>query len=326
MTRRILRRLLQGVLLLWALSVLSFVLAEWAPGDFLSEMRFDPTLSSDTLDTLRARYGLDEPLHRRYVRWLGSLAQGDLGFSFAHNLPVAELLAPRVRNTLLLTAAATLLAWVLALALGTVMAWHAGRWVDRLGLGGIALPLAAHDLLIGLGALLLAVETGWFPTGGLVSLDHDSLGPWARLMDRLHHLALPVGALTLCLLPSLVHHVRSAVLAGLASPSVAVARGHGVAPRRLLWAYALPLAAPPLVSLFGFSLARLLSSSFLVEIILGWPGLGPLTHGAIFARDLHVVVGVVLLSGAFMLAGNLVGDFLLYAVDPRLRDADGDAV
>ncbi len=317
--RFVVERALHGVLLLLALSLLTFVLAEVAPGDFLAEMRLDPEIPEETVEALKTRYGLDRPWPLRWLRWLRSVATGDLGHSFGRGVPVAELIWPRLRNTLLLTVTAMALAWAAALVLGTLMASRRGGWTDRWLRGAAAVPLALPDLVLGLGCLLLAARSGWFPIGGMSSLDAAGFGFWRRAADLAWHLALPATALAAASLPVLLHHVRSALVDALETPFVAAARGHGIARRRLLLRYALPAAAHPLIALFGLSLGRLLSGSLVIEVILDWPGVGPLLLDAILSRDLHVVVAVTLLSAAALIAGNLVADVLLYAADPRIR-------
>ena len=313
------RRLAHGLLLLFGVSVLTFGFTEIAPGDYFDAMRLDPQISPETVDTLKARYGLDRPLPVRYLKWLTSTVRGDLGFSFAYNTPVGPLLWGRAKNTLLLTGAATLLAWLLAVPLGLWAAAAAGRWSRILFNTSTSILLAIPDLVLALLCLLLAVRTGLFPVGGMVSLDFESLGPWGKLKDLLSHLALPVLAMTLATLPVLVRHVHASVSEVLHSRFLLAARGLGIPQRRLLLRYALPVAANPLISLFGFSVASLLSASLLIEVILSWPGLGPLLLEAILARDVHVVIGAVMFSTVLLILGNLVADLLLYAIDPRIR-------
>lgn len=317
----LLRRLASGALVLVATSVLLFALAEAAPGDFLSELELDPSIPRETVTALRERYGLDRGVAERYLAWARSALAGDFGYSFAHGRPVGELLLPRARNTLVLTLLASLAAWALALPLGTWMAARQGGWVDRLGLGASAVLLAMPQLLLGLGALLFAAATGAFPAGGMTSLGCEEMGFAARLGDLAWHLALPAAALVLGSLPVLVRHVRSALVEVLDAPFLRVARGHGIRPARLLFRYALPAAANPLISLFGLSVASLLSGALLIEVILSWPGLGTLLLQAILARDLHVVVGATLLSAVFVIAGQLLADLALLAADPRIREA-----
>jgi peptide/nickel transport system permease protein len=315
-------RLLHGLFLLFGVSVLSFLFVALAPGSFLDEMRLSPQISPETVAALRAQYGLDRPLPVRYARWVRSVLRGELGFSFAYNTPAAPLLRVRARNTLVLTGSAMLLAWATAIPIGVWAAARKGRAVDQLTTASTTALLAVPDLLLALGLLLLAVRTGWFPTGGMVSLGFEALGFGAKVKDAARHLTLPVVTLVVGTLPVLVKHVRAAMIEVLDSAFLRAARGHGIPRQRLLFRYALPAAANPLISLFGFSVGALLSTSLLVEVVMSWPGLGPLLLEAILARDLYLVIGAVMFSTVFLLAGNLLADVLLYANDPRIRTGE----
>jgi peptide/nickel transport system permease protein len=312
-------RLLHSAMLMIAISFFTFLLLELAPGDFFEAMRLNPQISEQTVSGLRSEYGMDRPLLIRYERWVRSIFKGGWGFSFAYNSPVAPLLRVRARNTLLLTSLSGLLAWIIAIPWGVWSAMKRGRWSDRLT--GIATSglLTVPDLLLFLLLLLLAVRTGWFPAGGMLSPGMDGMGLWTKAKDIAYHLALPSTALAITTLPVLVRHVRSAIADVLESPFLRAARGHGVRPRRLILRYALPVAANPLISLFGLSVATLLSGSLLVEVVFGWPGLGPLLVESMLARDVYVVVGVVMLSSVFLILGNLLADVLLFLNDPRIR-------
>jgi peptide/nickel transport system permease protein len=313
------RRLGHAVFLLFGVSLLSFGLAELAPGDYLSDMWLDSSISPETIAALRDQYGLDDPLPVRYLRWLGSAFKGELGYSIAYSTPVAPLLWQRALNTLLLTVTATVLSWLIAVPVGVWCADRKGRLFDRMSTVGTSVLLATPELLLGLVLLVVAVHTSWLPVGGMVSLEYDRLGPAGKLWDLLIHLLLPVLALVLGALPTLIRHTRAAMLEILSSPFIQAARAHGIRRRRLLWRHALPAAANPLISLLGLSVAGLLSGSLLIEVIMSWPGVGPLLLEAIMARDIHVVVGTVVLSSFFLISGNLLGDLLLYLTDPRVR-------
>ena len=314
-----LRRIVHGAFLLVGVSILSFALIELAPGDFFAEMRLNPQLSAETLGGLRQQYGLDQPLPVRYLHWARSVARGEFGFSFAYNTPVAPLLWSRARNTLLLTVPAVLFAWLIAVPIGVGSAARRNKWDDKIVSGGITALLAIPELLLALGFLLISLRTGYLPTGGMLSVGFSELGWWEKFKDITAHLAVPVAVLTLGSLPILVRHVRATMLEVLQSPFINAARAHGISPRRLLFRHALPAALNPLISLFGFSIAGLLSASLLVEIVVSWPGLGPLLLEAILGRDLYVVVGAILFSTMFLVVGTLVSDLLLFAADPRIR-------
>jgi peptide/nickel transport system permease protein len=317
--RYLTRRAIHAALLLVAISFASFALLQMAPGDYFDSLRLNPQVTSQTVEKIRAQYGLDRPLPVRYALWLRGAVRGDLGYSLASNSEVRPLLGVRARNTLLLSGTATLLAWILALPMGMWSAAKRGRPLDRAAGVAIAGLLTVPDLLLFLALLLLAVRTGWFPTGGMTSAAEDGADFWSAAKDVALHLALPAFGLALAMLPMLVRHVRAAMIEVLEAPFVRAARGHGIPSSRIFLKYALPAASNPLISLLGLSVATMLSTSVIAEIVLSWPGLGALMVESIFARDMYVVVAIVMLSSIFLVAGNLLADLLLLAADPRIR-------
>jgi peptide/nickel transport system permease protein len=313
------RRLGHAFLVLTGVSILSFLFAELAPGDLFDELRLDPRTSPATLAGMRERYGVDRSLPQRYYRWVQSVARGEMGFSVTHNGPVGPILWPRARNTLLLTVPATVLSWLIAVPLGVWAAARKGEWLDRGVAAATSALLSIPDVLLGLGFLLIAVRTGYFPTGGMASLDVADLGRWDQLKDVVSHFFLPVTTLTLIGLPVLVRHVRASMIEVLDAPFIQAARAQGVPERRLMFRDALRAAANPLISLLGLSIAGLLSASLVIEIIMSWPGLGPLLLEAVLARDLHLVLGTVICSTVLLIGGSVVADLLLFLADPRIR-------
>lgn len=319
MIRYFTRRLLHAALLLLGATILTFLFTSLAPGDYFDDMRLNPQISPEALSALKAHYDLDKPLAVRYIVWLKSLARGEMGYSFAYNAPVSTLLVGRARNTLLLAVISTLIGWCVALPLGVFSAAKKGRLMDRTVTGVMAILLVIPDIALALGLLMIGVHTRWFPTGGMSSVGAESLPLWQRALDVARHLLLPATILILSAQPLLVRHIRSAVAEALTENFLYAAKAHGIARNRLLWRYALPAAANPLISLFGFSIGALLSGSLLVEVITSWPGLGPFLLEAILARDIYIVIGGVLLSTVFLVAGNLLADVLLFWADPRIR-------
>jgi len=319
MIRYLTRRAAHGLLMLFGVSILLFLLFQAAPGDFLSDMKLNSQISPETMASLRAQYGLDESLPVRYWQWAKSSVRGDFGYSFSYNAPAASLLWPRARNTLLLTLPALLISWLTAVPLGVLVAGWKGKWADQLFSGGTSALLALPDVLIALLALLIALKTGIFPVGGMSAVNAQDQDWWAWLRDLGWHMLLPVAALVVGSLAIILRHVRASVCEVLESSYMRAAEGHGLPRFKLLFRYALPAAANPLISLFGLSVAVLLSVSLLIEVVMNWPGIGPLLLEAILARDLFLVIGAVMLSTVFLIAGNLLGDVLLYAFDPRIR-------
>jgi len=319
------RRLLREVVLLLGVSTLCFLFTEIAPGSFFDEMRLNPQISPETISALRAHYGLDQPLLVRYGRWIASAVRGDFGYSIAYNTPVAPLLWSRAKHTLLLTTAATLLTWLMAVPLGVWTATSRGRWLDKVVAVGSSLLISVPEIVIAMALLALAVRWRAVPVGGMMSLGFEELSAWGKLQDVLLRMLLPTSILVLASIAVVVRHIRASVLEVLDAPYIQAARGYGIARARLLFRHVLPVAANPAISLFGFSLAALLSGSLLVEVVTGWPGLGPLILDATLSRDLYLVIGGVMFSAVFMVAGNFIADLMLLASDSRIRAGGPDA-
>jgi peptide/nickel transport system permease protein len=224
-----------------------------------------------------------------------------------------------VRNTLVLTLPALLLSWLIAVPLGVLAAAKRSGWTDRLFAGGTSFLLALPDVLLAMLALLLALRTRLFPVGGMTSLSLQDQGAWARLADLGWHMALPVAVLVIGSLAPILRQVRSSMIEVMDSSYIRAAEGHGLRRLTLLFRHALPAAANPLISLFGLSVAVLLSMSLLVEVIMSWPGIGPLLLEAILARDVFVVLGAAMLTALLLGVGNFLADILLYVADPRIR-------
>jgi peptide/nickel transport system permease protein len=317
------RRLVYSLCTLLTVSILSFSFLELAPGEFVDDMRVDPTVAPETIEALRRQYGLTESLPVRYVRWLRGAATGDFGYSFAYHMPVSSLIWERARNTLLLTIPALAVGWSIALPIGIWAAARLGGWTDRASDASTSVMLTVPDVLLALLFLLLALRTGWFPTGGMASPGAADLDLLGRVKDAAAHAFLPLAALVVSTLPLILRHVRASLIEAVQAPAVQAARGHGIPRGRLLYRFALPRAANPLVSLAGLSVASLLSASFLTEVVMSWPGLGPLLLDAIMARDLYLIVAASLFSTLFLVFGNLAADVVLFAVDPRIRPGQG---
>src|SRR5215470_15404993 len=211
MIHYIARRIGHGIVMLFGVSLLLFILLQAAPGEFVSDLRLNSQISAETIAGLRAQYGLDQPLPVRYWKWVKSSARGDFGYSFAYNTPASTLLWPRARNTLLLTVPAVLISWLIAVPLGVLAAMRRGGWIDRFFSFGTSTLLALPDVLIALLALLVALKTGLFPVGGMTSVTAHDQSWWAWLRDVAWHMVLPVAALVTGLLTMVLRHVRASV-------------------------------------------------------------------------------------------------------------------
>lgn len=312
-------RFVRVMVLLVGVSALCFLFTEMAPGSFFEEMRLNPQISPETITALRAHYGLDQPLAIRYAHWMASVAHGDFGYSVAYNAPVAPLLWTRAKNTLLLTTTATLLTWLIGVPLGAATAKLRGKLLDQLIGTGTSLLISVPEIVIALACLAVAVHWRLLPVGGMMSLDFDELSAGDKFRDLVAHMLLPISILVLGGLPIVARHVRASMQEIWEAPYIQAARGLGISGPRLLFCHVLRVAANPAISLFGFSLAGLVGGSLLVEVVCGWPGLGPLMVDATLSRDLYLVIGAVMFSVLFMLVGNFTSDVLLVISDPRIR-------
>ena len=314
------RRLLRSAILLLAVSAFSFCLFELAPGDYFEELRMDRTISPETIAALRNQYGVDDPVTLRYIRWLTSVLRGEWGFSLAYDVPAGPLLFGRARNTLVLTACAALCTWTIAIPFA-LWAAAGGNRSRHFANSVVAVLLSLPELFILLVFMAIAAHWQILPSGGMSSLEFSGMTWWGKASDFISHLVVPLAALVVAGLPAVIVHTRSAVVEALNSPFIRFARANGIPRRRLLLRHALPAAANPIVTLLGLSTGTLLSSSLLVEAIVGWPGLGHLLLQALLQRDHLVVAGAVLLSSASLVLGNLLADLLLFEIDPRIREA-----
>jgi peptide/nickel transport system permease protein len=319
----LLRRLLTGLLTLFLVTLLVFALIHFAPGDPLSEgmetvgmHRLTPAARAE----LERLYHLDEPLHRRYTLWLSDLARGDLGRSFRDRRPVIDKIGERMPLSLTLNGLALLLMVSLSVPIGAAAAWRPGSRLDRLtGVGTYvlyAVPVFWAGLLL---QILFAVRLGWLPLAGVVSDGYESLGPLARLSDRLAHLVLPVLCLTYGGLAYLSRFVRATLLENLTAESSIAARARGLSSLAVVWKHGFRLAAVPMLTLAGFLLPALVGGSVIVESVFAVPGLGSLFVDAAFQRDLPVLLGLTLLSGVATLGGILAADLAYAIADPRVR-------
>ncbi|HLK32104.1 MAG TPA: ABC transporter permease, partial [Terriglobales bacterium] len=251
--------------------------------------------------------------------------RGNFGFSIAYNMPVARLMSSPAEHTLLLGGVAMFLCWLIAVPLAVWSARYQGSPLDH-GLSLLtSLFISVPEIVLAVALLALVVRSGALPVGGMTSVNFDDLTGWGRAADIARHLLAPVGILVLVGAPIIVRHLRASVLEVLHAPFIEAARGCGIGGTRLLFRHVLPAAANPAISLFGLSLAALLSGSLLVEVVTAWPGLGPLILEATLSRDLDVVVAGAMMAGAMMVVGSFVADLLLLAADPRVRTGSPDA-
>ncbi len=321
MLKLILRRVLQAIPLLLAVSFITFFLLFHSPGDYLSHLRLDPKISTELIEREAARLGLDRPFHVVWAKWLwGIVRHGDFGQSFTYKVPVGSLVATRLYATFLLAFTSTIFAWCIGVPLGILAAVKHNGWTDRLTSAIAFIGLSIPSVLLALLAVYFAAITNWFPTTGMRS-DYawQMTSSWDRTKDILWHLILPTIVLGTGGLAIYTRQMRSNLLETLNMDYMRTARAKGVSYPKAVMKHALRNAVNPLITLFGFAFADLLSGAVLVENVMVWPGLGRLIIEAYFSKDMFVVAASVLMGTTMLIVGNLVADVLLALADPRIR-------
>ena len=328
MTAYIVRRLLQAIPLLLGILTLVFILMHAAPGDPTAMYRH-PSVPPEVLEQMRQNWGLDQPIHIQYVRWMKSFLTGDFGVSLTQNRPVAAILAERIPNTLILSGAALLLIFVIGIAIGIVQAVRQHSALDHLLTLGALSVYSMPSFWLGLMLILIfaykVYQIDWwpaalrFPASGMTSVDYDLLTGWAKLGDRLRHLVLPSFALGVASAASVARYMRSSMLEVIHQDYIRTARAKGLPERRVIMKHALKNALLPIITLLGLYLPFLFSGAVLVEHVFAWPGMGKTILDAIYQRDYPTVMATTFIFAAMVVIANLIADVLYAVVDPRIR-------
>lgn len=323
----ILRRLVYMVFTVWVISVISFAIIELPPGDYVtslaSEMRSAGVddMPPEFESMLRDRYGLDQPVHVRYTKWISNIIlHGDFGFSFIYNRPADEVIADRLGMTLVISLAALVFTWIVALPIGIYSAFRQYSILDYvftfIGFVGLAIP----NFLLAL--LLLYIGFVHFDETliGLFSEDYEE-APWslAKVWDLAKHLWIPVIIIGTAGTAGLIRTMRANLLDELNKPYVETARAKGMVERNLLVKYPVRHAMNPFVSTVGWTLPALVSGETIVAIVLNLPTTGPVLLDALKRQDLFLAAGFILLLSTLTVVGTLLSDIMLAWLDPRIR-------
>ncbi len=314
----VLRRIVYMVPLLLGITLLALLVIDLAPGDFFSTLKMNPSIPPRVIEEMERQFGYGEPVLVRYAKWLRSVARGDFGISVAYRVGVADLIGPRVLNTVILSTSSMVFTWSLAIPIGILVALWPDSWWDRLlsflAFFGMSIPNFFLAFLL----MYAALQTGWFPLGGTVSIGYESLSWGAKLADRIHHLILPTIVLGTSGMASLMRLMRASVLELKESEFVRTARAKGLPERAVILKHLLRNALNPFVTLAGYELGSLLGGAALVEAVMNLQGLGTLMLDAVRSLDQYLVMASVLMGSLLLLVGNLLADIALTLVDPRI--------
>lgn len=308
------RRTARAALLVLAVASAAMLLVHLAPGDAFSGFDIDPAVAAAE----RSRLGLDRPFISQYTAWLGRLLTLDFGDSVRFHRPVAELLGERLGNTLLLGAAALTIALGLGLPAGVLTGGPApAPWVRAIS--GVSLLLVSMPPLVtALLLLFAAAAMGWLPAVPLEAA--ADAGPLAFASRAVRYLPLPALALALPIAASLERLQSQAISEALRQPCIAAALARGVSPARVTWVHAWRLSLKPVLGVLGIVVGSVLSGSFIVEIVMSWPGLGDLMYQALVARDVHLAAGCAAAGAAMLSLGLVAADLALAVADPRIAE------
>jgi peptide/nickel transport system permease protein len=325
MYRFILRRLAWMIPSFFAVSLVSFIIMRLPPGDFVTSYAADLATSGApadqaTLENLRHHYGLDQPLYMQYLTWVANALQGDLGVSFEYRAPVADIIWSRLGMTFLVATCTLFFVWIVAFPIGIYSAlrqYSIGDYViTLLGFLGMATP----NFLLALFVMYVSVVYLGYSVGGLFSPDF-AIAPWswARVLDLLHHLWIPVVVLGVAGIAALVRIMRANLLDELHKPYVETGRAKGLPELTLTLRYPVRVALNPFISTVGWVLPTLVSGDVIVATVLSLPTAGPILIQALKTQDQYLAGALLLFQCIFVLIGTLFSDLLLAWLDPRIR-------
>ena len=314
----ILKRIASAIPILFIVSLISFFLIRLSPVDPLAQMRLNPAISQETIESETKRLGLDKPVIVQYFLWFKNFVKGDMGYCI-DNTKVSTKIKDRIFNTVLLSFCVIFFSWIIAIPLGVLGAVNYNSKFDKFLTVATSVTMAIPSFFFAILMLLFAQKTGLFPIGGLTSVDFNQMNLYSKVLDVAHHLILPVFVLTTISLSSLTRQMRANLLDVLNSEYVKFAYAKGLSKNKVIIKHAMRNAINPIITLLGFEFAGLLSGAALTEYVFQYPGLGKLILDAVMQSDINLVMASLMI-GAFMLVlGYIIADVLLKLTDPRVR-------
>jgi len=321
----IVRRLLLAILTIWAITVLSFVIIQLPPGDYVTSYIASMSASGIGVteaeaQALRIQYGLDQPIYVQYLKWMGLIAQGRFGMAIEWGRPVMDVIGDRLALTIVISVAAIIFTWVLALPIGIYSAikrYSIGDYVATLiGFIGLAIP----GFMLALIVMYIGFKYFNASIGGLFSAEMaNEPWSWAKFVDLLKHLPIVAIVLGIGGTAQMIRIMRSNLLDELRKPYVMTARARGLSETRVILKYPVRVALNPFVSTLGYLFPYVVSGSIIVSMVLSLPTVGPLLLKALIAQDLFLAGTIVLMLGVMTVIGTFISDLLLMWIDPRIR-------
>jgi peptide/nickel transport system permease protein len=319
------RRLVLAVFTIVAISILSFLIIHLPPGDYVTSYIASMSASGSAVSegearALREQLGLDQPVTVQYMKWMGLILQGNFGMAMEWGRPVSDVIGDRLSLTMIISVAAIIFTWAVALPIGIYSAVYRYSFMDYVftlvGFIGLAIP----GFLLALIVMYVGFAYFGANVGGLFSPEYaEAPWSWARAWDLTKHLPIPAIVLGVAGTAQLIRIMRSNLLDELRKPYVMTARARGLPEMRVILRYPVRVALNPFISTIGYLLPYIVSGSIIVSLVLSLPTVGPLLLKALIAQDMFLAGTIVLLLGVMTVIGTLLSDLLLMWVDPRIR-------
>ncbi len=309
----VIRRVLATIPVMVVVAAFVFLMLRLSPGDPASVIAGDYATAEDIV-RIREALGLNEPILVQFTKWIGNLAQGDLGISIFTNLPVTTLIGQRIEPTLMLTLTTIIFTVLVAVPLGTLAAWKAGSWIDRgvmlFSVAGFSVPVFVLGYIL---IYIIAIKLQWLPVQGYRSMFEHGLWPFLR------HIIMPTLTLSVIFIALIARMTRASVMEVLQEDYVRTARAKGQSEVKVLLRHALRNAAVPIVTVIGIGIALLIGGVVVTESVYNIPGLGRLVLDAVLARDYPIIQGLILFFSFIYILINLIIDLSYTLFDPRIR-------
>lgn len=316
MSRFFIRRLLQAVPTLLAVSLVLFGIIHLAPGGPMAIYATDPNVDQAELDRIEERLGLNDPLPVQYARWLFGMITGDWGISYKFGRDVKDVLSDRIWPTMQLVLTSLIIALVLSIPFGIFSALNKNRFVqyfsNTVAMFGVSIPTFWLGMVV---LLFFSVRTRIIPTGGMMTIGMEGFHPW----DRLRHLIPPAAVLATIYIAGWSRYVRSSMLEVTTQDYIRTARSKGLKERVVTTRHALKNALIPLITLVGLQAGRLIGGAIVTEVVFAWPGMGRLLAESLSGRDYPVLMASFMIMAVLVIFGNLLADIGYGIVDPRIR-------
>lgn len=321
----IIRRTLNALVTIFVISIVSFVIIQLPPGDFLTAYAAQLKEQGDTvppeqLEALREAYGLGQPIYIQYFKWITSAVQGDFGRSLEWGIPASDLIWSRLNLTIAVSLSSILFVWAVAIPIGVYSATNQYSLLDYvftfLGFIGLAIP----NFMLALVLMWVGFSVFDIDVGGLFSPDMRA-EPWgfAKFIDLLQHIWIPMIVVGTAGTAGLIRTMRANMLDEINQPYVETARAKGLTENKLIWKYPVKVALNPFVSTAGYALPQLIGGVIITAVVLNLPTIGPILLRALLSQDMFLAGAIVMLISILTVIGTLISDIVLALIDPRIR-------